>query len=197
MRAAILLAAGGSRRFGRGDKLLARLNGRPLLLHALDGALASGVRRVIVVVPSAGGKVGRAIGRCPRVERVVARRHRDGLAASLTAGLAALRPIEREALIFLADMPFARMPTGARLGAGRDAVRPLHRGAPGHPLLVRSAVAARARLRGDQGLAAKLHAIGTLRGAVGNLIDVDTPATLRRLRANFGRPGKRTAPASS
>ena len=182
MRAAILLAAGGSRRFGRGNKLLAPLNGRALLLYALDRAIEGGAGRVIVVVASRGGRVGRTIPRRPAIAPVVARRHRDGLAASLAAGLAALRPIEREVLIFLADMPFARLPRGARLLPGCDAVRPVHDGAPGHPLLVRTAVARRISLSGDQGLAGKLGAIASVRGVIGNLMDVDTRAALRRAR---------------
>lgn len=186
MRAAILLAAGGSRRFGRGDKVLATLKGRALLFHALDRAKASGVGRVIVVVPSRGGRVGRAIVPGGGIVPVVARRHRDGLAASLQAGLAALRPIEREVLVFLADMPFATAPKGLRLGAGQAAVRPVWRGKPGHPLLVRTAVARRVALSGDQGLAGRLKDIGAVAGGPGNLIDIDTPAALRRAQRMRG-----------
>lgn len=182
MRAAILLAAGGSRRFGRGDKLLAQLAGRALLLHALDRALAAGAGRVIVVVPSIGGRIGRAIPRGGRVVRVAARRHRAGLSASLAAGLAALRPIERELLILLGDMPFAAMPRSVRLPSGFAAARPVHCAEPGHPLLVRTAAARSVRLTGDQGLAPRLGAVAPLRGAPGNLIDIDTPAALRRAR---------------
>jgi molybdenum cofactor cytidylyltransferase len=182
MRAAILLAAGSSRRFGRGDKLLARLGGRPVLFHALDRAVESGATRVIVVIPSHGGRIGRSIRRGGGIVPVVARRHRDGLAESLKAGLHALRPIEREILIFLGDMPFAAAPRGMRLRAGQDAVRPVYRGEPGHPLLVRTAVARSIRLNGDQGLAGKLASVGRIGGGVGNLIDIDTPAALRRAR---------------
>lgn len=182
MRAAILLAAGSSRRFGRGDKLLALLHGRPVLLHALARARQSGAHRIIVVVPSIGGRAGRLIGRQHDVTRVAARRHREGLAASLTVGLRTLRPIDREALIFLADMPFAAAPRGMRLRSGLDAVRPVHGGKPGHPMLVRTAAARAIKLAGDQGLAARLSRVGRVRGSAGSLIDVDTHSALRKAR---------------
>jgi molybdenum cofactor cytidylyltransferase len=183
MRAAILLAAGGSRRFGRSDKLLARLGGKPLVLHALDRAVEAGTARVIVVVPSLGGRIGRVIGQGGRIVRVVARRHRLGLGESLKAGLAALRPIERDVLVFLGDMPLAVAPHGLRLRAGQDAVRPVHRGKPGHPMLVRARAARPISLSGDHGLAGKLGVIGGVRGGAGNLIDIDIPAALRTARS--------------
>ena len=191
MRAAILLAAGSSRRFGQGDKLMAMLGGTPLLRHALDRALGSGARRVIVVTP-AGGRIARLVRALdhPRVAHVRAARHREGLAASLAAGLAAVRPIERELLIFLADMPFARMPRALRLSPGHGAARPIVGGRPGHPLLVRThAARAASRAAGDTGLAARLGRIGTSRGAIGNLVDIDTPAALRRARIRIARAG--------
>jgi molybdenum cofactor cytidylyltransferase len=187
MRAAILLAAGGSRRFGRGDKLMAMLAGRPVLLRALACARASGAARIIVVVPSAGGRVGRQIGRQSGVTRVVARRHRDGLAASLAAGLRALRPIEREALVFLGDMPFASAPRGIRLRPGQDAVRPIHAEEPGHPMLVRSAAARAACVSGDRGLGAVLERIGRVRGMPGCLTDLDTRTALAKARRWIAR----------
>lgn len=191
MRAAILLAAGGSRRFGRGDKLMAQIGGRPLLLHALDRARDAGATRVIVVLPSSGGRLARAIGPGRAgVIPVIARHHRAGLAASLKAGLAALRPIEREILIFLADMPFAAAPRRMRLAPGQDAVRPVWKDKPGHPMLVRVAAARRAALSGDRGLAAQLTTIGHVRGSRSALIDIDTRGALARHRRTMmrGRP---------
>ncbi|MGC9348539.1 MAG: nucleotidyltransferase family protein, partial [Anaerolineae bacterium] len=47
--AAIVLAAGGSRRFGRPKQLL-RWNGHPLITHIADTAWTAGLSPVIVVV---------------------------------------------------------------------------------------------------------------------------------------------------
>ncbi len=177
MRAAILLAAGASRRFGGRDKLKARLGGHSLLELAVANARTSGACRIILV---SAARV-----RLAGVTHVHAARAHEGLSASLSAGLAALKPIEREVLIFLADMPFASA-VRLRLAPGIDAVRPYFRGVPGHPMLVRSAIA-KARLgQGDKGLAGALSP-AFARGTVGNIIDIDTPDALRRVRLHGSR----------
>ena len=177
MRAAILLAAGASRRFGRRDKLQERLGRRSLIDHALANARASGARRILLVTSAPFCLRGVTSVRCANAK--------DGLSASLAAGLAALRPIEREVLIFLADMPFARAPR-LRLRAGLEAVRPVFRNQPGHPMLVRSQ-AARMRLgTGDRGLGGALRT-GFVRGSAGHVLDVDTRRALRLARLHGSR----------
>ena len=186
MRAALVLAAGGSRRFGRADKLLAPLHGRPLLLHAVEQARQSGARRIYVVVSAP--RVRRLIGHRRGVIVVQARDPTQGLSASLATGLRALRPIEREVLVFLGDMPFARAPRRMRVPAGSIAARPVYRGMPGHPLLIRTLAAKHATLRGDTGLGG-LSEVERVRGTPGNLIDIDSRAALRRARSgSLGRP---------
>jgi len=181
MRAAIILAAGASRRFGRRDKLRERLAGRRLLDHAIANARASGVQRVLLVT-SAPIKV-------RGVTRILARNAKSGLSASLAAGLAALRPIEREALIFLADMPFARAPR-LRLEAGIEAIRPTFRGQPGHPMLVRAGKARERLSTGDKGLAGALRT-AFVQGSSGHILDVDTPHALRLVRRHGSRDIRR------
>jgi molybdenum cofactor cytidylyltransferase len=186
MRAAIVLAAGLSRRFGRHDKLQVRLAGYALLGHVLANARSSGASRVILVAfrPA----------RYRNVTTVRARNARQGLSASLAAGLAALRPIEREVLIFLADMPFARAPRMV-LTAGVDAVRPHFRAISGHPMLVRAAVARKSLGRGDTGLAGAVDP-AFVRGTIGNIIDIDTRKALRNVRLHgSGVAGRRCRPA--
>ena len=109
----------------------------------------------------------------------------DALSTSLRAGLAALRPIEREVLIFLADMPFARAPR-LRFCPGADAARPCFRGQPGHPMLVRAAPARAALGTSDRGLGA---ALGTafVPGTAAHLLDIDTPTALRRAQRHGSR----------
>jgi len=177
MRAAIILAAGASRRFGRRDKLKEKFAGLRLLDHAIANARASGVRRVLLVtsVPV----------QARDVVRIRARNARSGLSASLAAGLAALRPIEREVLIFLADMPFAHLPR-LRLGPGIEAVRPVFRGQPGHPMLVRAAKAKARLTSGDRGLGGALRT-AFVHGSGGHVLDVDTPHALRLVRRHGSR----------
>ena len=186
MRAAIVLAAGASRRFGRQDKLAANLRGRSLLDCAIANAHASGVQRVIVVTARSQ--------RIPGVTLVLAKLARDGLSESLAAGLAALRPIEREALVFLGDMPFARAPRTLRR-ARADATRPHFCGRPGHPMLILASAARKALLAGDAGLGGKLKTT-FVRGDAGNILDIDTTAMLARVRRHGSRAlGPRCTPS--
>ncbi|WP_420136319.1 NTP transferase domain-containing protein [Sphingomonas sp.] len=177
MRAAIILAAGASRRFGRQDKLRARLQGRPLLDHVIEHARASGARPIIVVVSRRTTLEG--------VRQVRAWKARDGLSVTLAAGFKALRPIDREVLIFLGDMPFAAAPP-MRLKPGIDAVRPWCSGMPGHPMLVRTRAAREALTSGDRGLAGKLRT-AAVRGGPASILDVDTQRILRRARYHGSR----------
>ena len=177
MRAAILLAAGASRRFGRRDKLREILAGRRLLDHALARARASGAHRVLLVTSGPLGIRG--------VTHVRARNAGSGLSASLAAGLAALRPVEREVLIFLADMPFAHTPR-LRLRPGMDAVRPRFLGRPGHPMLVRTAGAKASLAGGDAGLRGAL-CTAFVRGGSGHVFDIDTVEALRLARRHGSR----------
>jgi molybdenum cofactor cytidylyltransferase len=177
VRAAILLAAGASRRFGRRDKLHARLGPRSLLDHALAHVRVSGACRIILVTARPRRIAGVTQVRAPRVQ--------GSLSSSLAAGLAALRPIEREALIFLADMPYARAPR-LRLTLGVKAVRPRFRGLPGHPVLVEVAAAKAALTRGEAGLGRTLRT-AYVPGRAEHLLDVDTPAALRCARRHGSR----------
>jgi molybdenum cofactor cytidylyltransferase len=177
MRAAILLAAGASRRFGCRDKLQERLAGRRLLDHAVAHVRASGVCRILLVSARPVRTRGATPVRVPDF--------RSGLSASLRAGLAALRPIEREVLIFLADMPFAYAPR-LRLRPGVEAIRPRFRDRPGHPMLVRTHVARMRLGQGDKGLGGALATV-FVPGQAGHVLDIDTVGALRLARRHGSR----------
>src|SRR4051794_15994077 len=162
MRVAIVLAAGSSRRFGAANKLLAPLHGRPLLTYALDAAQNAPVAWTMVVTGDDRARVAAvARQRLPRARIVHASRHREGIAASLAAGLAALPQRVEEALIFLGDMP--RIPPGLagwlvrRRGGQGPSLRAMLNGHPAHPvLLARADFPAAAALTGDRGPGAML-----------------------------------------
>ncbi|MPS68517.1 MAG: nucleotidyltransferase family protein [Novosphingobium sp.] len=148
-RAAIVLAAGSSRRFG-GDKLSAPFEGEPLLFHAVHAARAAPVSRILIVARpdlDCGTWDG-----APAVE--VLRVESDALSDSLKAGIAALgEPCD--VFVFLGDMP--RLPHGeaARLadalGSGAAAM-PCRQGRPGHPVLLSARLLPElAGLTGDEG----------------------------------------------
>jgi molybdenum cofactor cytidylyltransferase len=87
---AILAAGRGSRLGGRTPKPLVETGERPLVRWALDSAMASGLRPVVLVV----GYRGRSVARVspPGVIVIRARRWRHGIAASLRTALEALAP---------------------------------------------------------------------------------------------------------
>lgn len=164
--AVILLAAGSSSRFG-GPKLLANLNGRPLVEHAAelvgvlggDGTLACAVAVVCPDMPEVADIV-RTHGMKPVVNFDPA----DGMASSLRVGIAELRkqnPVPDAALIFLADQPEVRADTiHTIISAWRTGTKPVVRprysqdpGTPGHPVLVaRPAWHLFGSIDGDHGL---------------------------------------------
>lgn len=160
---AIVLAAGAGLRFG-GRKLLAIRRHRPLILSAVETALDSPVDEVIVVVGCEGEIVTAALGPLANVRlRIVdAPEWREGMSASLRAGLASLPTDSRGVLLFLGDMPDIPGPVPQQvldaLMSGATAVRPTCDGAPGHPVGLSSALYPDLMgLSGDQGANAILR----------------------------------------
>jgi molybdenum cofactor cytidylyltransferase len=191
VRVAIVLAAGSSRRFGTANKLLAPCQGRPLLSHALEAADAAPVAWTMVVTGADRARIAALVRRkLPRARIVHARRHREGIAASLAAGLAAMPQRVEEALVFLGDMPC--IPPGLagwlvrRRGGRGPSVRAMIDGHPAHPvLLARADFAAARALTGDRGPGAMLARRGARTLALprfwrGAIADLD-------YRREFGR----------
>ena len=134
--AAIILAAGSSRRFGTGDKLLTDLDGRPVIDHVLDTVTRLGLGQVVVVTRRDFAGLTR-LQYDDRLTVVVNERADDGMGVSLAAGVAALKDCDG-AFVVLADMPF--LPSALFLDmaeclGGHDIVVPYHEGQPGHPVL--------------------------------------------------------------
>jgi nicotine blue oxidoreductase len=100
---AILLAAGAGSRFG-GGKLLARLDDVPLVEHVLVALEASPVDETVVVV-GADAKEMRDFCRPYGVRVVENEEWMEGQSTSVRAGLGALGPEARAAVVMLADQP--------------------------------------------------------------------------------------------
>ena len=100
---AIVLAAGAGTRFG-GGKLLATLDGRPILQHVLDTLATAGLRDIVVVLGRDRDVVETAI--AWRSERRVTNPEPErGLASSLQAGMGTLDPDASAVLVVLGDQP--------------------------------------------------------------------------------------------
>jgi molybdenum cofactor cytidylyltransferase len=189
--AAIVLAAGQSRRMGPDNKLLAPIDGRPMITHVVDAMLASRASPVIVVTGHEAERVRAALG-----DRKVEWRHNpdyaEGLSTSLRAGLDALPEVEG-VLIALGDMPRIKEGQIDRLIAafnpteGRAICVPTVRGKRGNPVLFATRFLPEMReIGGDVGAR---HLIGAHAEEVveiemdddAALLDIDTPDALAAL----------------
>ncbi len=183
---ALILAAGQSRRFG-GGKLRAPWNGRPLILWALEAALAAPVSEVILVW---GGDplILPLLPPDPRLRTVHCENHLDGMGASLAAGLKAIDPKSVGAYVFLGDMPRVPtllMKTMAKALEGQVlAIAPQFDKRRGHPVLLSAALFPKLlTLNGDQGAGAVLKTLDeglifVLAPDDGCLFDIDRPDDL-------------------
>lgn len=193
---AIVLAAGGSSRFGS-PKTLATLASRPLLQHVLDVTDRLGFREVVVVLGRDADDIERLLRW--RVEKRVRNPHPEaGLSSSLRIGLASVDPASEGALLLLGDQPLVREDVISRLltgfeSAARPIVVPRYLGGGGpNPLLIyRAAWPIALETKGDRGLGPLLRDHPDLVLEIemaGSNPDVDTPEDLARLEASMVRP---------
>ena len=187
---AILLAAGAGSRFG-GGKLLAKLNDMPLVEHVLVALEASPVDKIVVVV---GADAKRLREVCePYGFRIVENPEwTRGQSTSVRAGLRALGPEARAAVVLLADQPLVGADAVKRLveafeGGAKVAVA-AYGGEPRNPVLFSREVwpLLEAELSGDEGARPFLRRHQDLVtrvpcDEVGDPVDVDTAEDLRRL----------------
>ncbi len=182
---ALVLAAGGSSRFGA-TKMLANWKGEPLVRAAVGVALASPVRGVVAVLGSSADEIAVVLHDMGegRLRLVVNQDWPSGLASSLLIGLKALPPDAARVVVFLGDMPLVSAALAAQLLeslSSGSAALPLYQGQPAHPVAFgRSVFDALDGLRGDQGARSMLQ---RLSDAVlidteepGSVFDVDYPA---------------------
>ena len=181
----LVLAAGGSRRLGR-PKQLVRCLGEPLVRRAVRIAASLGPLWIGVVVGARAARVAAAL-RGSGAELVHAARWRDGLAASLAAGVRHTPRPARRLLVITVDQWRVSAADLARLmGAGRrGAAAAAYGGRLGVPAVFpRRFWPALSRLRGDRGAYALLErGPATAVPMAAAAIDLDTPAELAALRA--------------
>lgn len=193
--AALVLAAGMSRRMGTTNKLLAKVDGVPMVIRAVDAALSSKAGPVIVVTGHEAEQVQGALGRKRKITRVHNSDYAQGLSTSLARGLASV-PAECDGvLICLGDMPRIRAAHLDRLidafnpTEGRAICVPTYQGKRGNPVLfARRFFSEMAAVSGDVGARHLIGEHGDLvveieMGDAGVLLDVDSPDALVALTA--------------
>lgn len=195
--AAIVLAAGRGTRFG-GAKMLAELDGRPILQHVLDAAAGAGLKPVVVVLAADAKAVHAAMSW--RDEFVTPNDELErGISYSLQIGIwALLESHVARTLVLLGDQPRLsahqlRPILASPLDAKRPIVVPRYDGIPGNPVLLeRAAWPLAHQLTGDQGMSQLFASRPDLTRYVdieGDNPDVDTPADLAAL-SRGGGPGR-------
>jgi molybdenum cofactor cytidylyltransferase len=196
--AAVVLAAGRSTRMGAINKMLAEIGGKPLVRIAVEQAIASRAKPVIVVTGHQHEKVEAALKDLP-VRLVRNPDYAEGLGTSLKTGIAAVPENADGAIVCLGDMPQVDAALIDRLVAAFDPERgalvivPSIIGRRGNPVVwSRRFFHDLMSIQGDIGAR---HLIGAYAEAVveipvvgaAALIDVDTPESLSAVKAEIER----------
>ena len=139
MIAGVVLAAGTSSRLGRPKQLL-ELDGQPLLQHVVDSVFSAGLDEIVVVLGHAADEISARLALPSGARVAVNPDYAAGQSTSLRAGLQALGPEVEAAVIVLGDQPgvtpeLIRRAVAEWRASGAPVLRPLFRGAPGHPVV--------------------------------------------------------------
>jgi molybdenum cofactor cytidylyltransferase len=156
--AGIVLAAGRSLRMGRPKLTLPMMDGRPMLVHAIESLRQGGVDPIVVVTAASSGVAEAA--RRSREVTMVEIADEGPMLRSVQTGVRALEESPAEAALILpGDMPFVRATTVRRLVDVLNTVRP------------RIVAPSFARHRG--------HPVGLARGVWGDLLAIAPPLSMR------------------
>jgi molybdenum cofactor cytidylyltransferase len=179
----LVLAAGSGTRFSdSSSKLLAPLDGRPLLEHAVAAQCAvEELERVVVVIGARASDVLAAVD-FGRAEPIVFEGWAEGQSASLRFGAEMLSGASK-VVVTLGDQPLITPSLIRRFVGEPGGARAAFDGRPGHPVVLGSReLAALPRLSGDQGARSLLDGPCIECGDTGSVRDVDTPEDLEAIR---------------
>lgn len=194
MISAVVLAAGGSTRFGTPKQLLkmgGRMGGRTLLETVVWKFSESRVDEVIVVLGH-DSKLIRQKVVLGRARVVTNRDYEKGLSSSIRVGIEAVHPESRAVILALADQPLISVATidalvQKYLETGGPVVAPYFRRRRGNPVLLdRKLFPYLKKIEGDSGAKAviKEHGWKVVKVGVkdpGVLLDIDSKADYQRV----------------
>ncbi len=175
---AVVLAAGEGRRFG-GNKLLAKIQGKPIIVRVLEAL--SDVERVVIV-----GKYALELLPLLKDEIVIYNpRWEEGMSTSLKLGVQFFYN-KQGIIVALGDMPFITRSIVANIISAYkeecEAVIPIHEGKQGNPVLLSKKIYDKVlELKGDVGARYILKELKNpcyVEEGKEVLIDIDTPTDL-------------------
>ncbi|MFZ1816124.1 MAG: molybdopterin-binding/glycosyltransferase family 2 protein [Rhizobiaceae bacterium] len=190
---AIVLAAGQSTRMGEMNKLAAMLDGKAMVRHVVENALAAGLGEVIVVTGHEAERI-RGLLEGLDVRFVHNDAYGDGMGTSVAAGARAVSATAKGVMVLLGDMPLI---DATMVGLMRDAfadsgseriVAASHGGKRGNPVLWPSGyLGDLATLGGDRGARDLVgdETSGTILVELGKAasLDLDTPSDLSAFKS--------------
>lgn len=155
--AALVLAAGQSKRMGQENKLLLPYQGETVLSHVLDQVVQAGMKNIFVVTGHQEGQVEQQLSRHD-VIFIHNDLYQEGMSTSVKLGISSL-PREIDAvLVILGDMPnissaiLKKIMVAYNPALGRSIIIPKHNGKRGNPILWgREFFSEFERLEGDMG----------------------------------------------
>lgn len=180
--AALVLAAGEGARFGEAPKLIADLEGRPVLEHVVEAAYpVKALERIVVVLGAHADKVFDHVD-FEDAEVVLCKDWASGQAASLKRGLEVLDGAEK-VIVLLGDQPLVSTAAIERMAKEPPGSRASYDGRPGHPaVLGAKEIEAAQKLEGDEGLRKLEWRLVPCEDVAGGR-DIDTPEDLEAIRS--------------
>jgi molybdenum cofactor cytidylyltransferase len=194
---AVVLGAGTGSRFG-GGKLLALLDGLPVIRHVVDAARGAGLDPIVVVAPPDASLASLDLG---EIRSVTNPHPEEGLSSSVRLGLRSfLDDVDVAAAVILpGDQPRVRADTISALVSAADEsprtpfviARHVDDGVPSPVLSRRSMWRLADEIAGDRGFGPIVATHPELVREVvvaGTNPDIDTPADLHRVASGAARP---------
>ncbi|MBE7637422.1 NTP transferase domain-containing protein [Sneathiella sp. P13V-1] len=188
--AALILAAGQSRRMGPENKLLALIDDKPILRHVAENLANTGVEQISMVTGHEADQIKSLVWDMP-IQMIENPDYAEGLSTSLKAGMKALQDKYEGIIVCLGDMPFVtpdqfqQMIDAFDPVEGRAIIVPTFKGKRGNPVLLSSQFADEVeKISGDMGAKAIIsendhlvHGVEFDSDAI--FTDIDTPQMLK------------------